>query len=193
MKYAVVMREGRDEVIVSMHRTKMVAEVKAEDRNGGVPWGRFSVLDLAHYEFVDLFGRKVARPEESRVMIDLKELGQAIDAYMKELDQEEKLEAAYEASLQMDTGYAEADEFDHAKRVEFYARSIAKLAEGLLAKRPATALDAIEWSAKVIAHTRALCGEWTQVQRGENISAAWDASAEIYADMLDGEEFDLCK
>jgi len=63
MRYAVVMREGWDEVLVSMHRTKMVAEVKAEDFNDGVPWGRFSVLDLAHYEFIDLFGRKVARPK----------------------------------------------------------------------------------------------------------------------------------
>ena len=102
-------------------------------------------------------------------------------------------DAAYEASLRLDARYAEADEFDHAKRVEFYAREITKLAEGLLAKRPATAEEAIVWSAEVIAYTRALCGEWTSTHRGGNIGAAIDLSAEIYADLLDGEEFDLCK
>jgi len=127
------------------------------------------------------------------MMIDLKELGEALDAYMKEIDQEEKLEAAYQASLRLDKAYAESDEFHHKKRVEFYARSIMKLAEDLIADRPATALDAIEWSAEVIAHTRALCEEWTSAHRGGNIAAAWDLSAEVYADMLDGEEFDQVK
>lgn len=63
MKYAVVRREGWDEVLVSMHRTKMAAEVKADDFNGGWETGPFRVLDLAHYEFIDLFGRKIARPK----------------------------------------------------------------------------------------------------------------------------------
>jgi hypothetical protein len=125
--------------------------------------------------------------------MDLKELGDARDALMAELDQEDELKFAHEASLRLDARHAEADEFDHAKRVEFYGREIAKLAEGLLAKRPATAEEAVEWSAEVIAYTRALCGEWTQAHLGGNISAAWDLSAEVYADLLDGEEFDLCK
>lgn len=126
-------------------------------------------------------------------MIDMKELGDALAAYTEELNQEDKMDAAYEASLRLDARHAEADEFDHAKRVEFYGREIAKLVEGLLSNRPATAEEAIEWSAGVISYTRALCGEWTSAHRGGNIAAAWDLSAEVYADLLDGEEFDLCK
>ena len=61
MKYAVVRRDGWDEVLVSMHRTKMAAEVKADDFNGGWETGPFRVLDLAHYEFIDIFGRRFVR------------------------------------------------------------------------------------------------------------------------------------
>lgn len=63
MRYAVVRKDGWDEVLVSTHQTKVVADLKCEDFNGGVPWGRFSVLDLNHWEFIDLFGRKIARPK----------------------------------------------------------------------------------------------------------------------------------
>lgn len=117
--------------------------------------------------------------------MDLKELGDARDALMAELDQEEKLEAAHKASLRLDTRYAEADEFDHARRVEFYAREVAKLAEEILAKKPSNVEEAVEWSAKVMAHARAMCGEWHGVG---NATAAWELSEEIYADLLDWED-----
>jgi len=109
------------------------------------------------------------------------------------LEESLRLEAAYKSAQALDAAYAESDLFHHKKRVEFYARSIMKLAEDLIADRPATAEEAIEWSAEVIAHTRALCGEWTSAHRGGNIAAAWDLSAEVYADLLDGEEFDQVK
>ena len=63
MKFAVVRRDGWDEVLVSMHRTRAVAEAKALDFNGGWVTGPFSVLDLDHHEIIDLFGRKIARPK----------------------------------------------------------------------------------------------------------------------------------
>lgn len=67
MKYAVVRRDGWDEVLVSMHHSKEVAILKCDVFNGGQPMGRFCVLDLNDYEFIDLFGRKVARPKHGGV------------------------------------------------------------------------------------------------------------------------------
>ena len=107
---------------------------------------------------------------------------------MKDLDE---LKFAQEESLAWEQAKL-SDEFHRTKRIEFYGREIAKLAEGLISKPPATSEEAIEWSAEVMAYTRALCGEWTSVHRGRNIGAAFDLSAEVYADFLDGEEFD-CK
>lgn len=115
--------------------------------------------------------------------MDLKELGDARDALMAELDQEDRLEAAYKSAVKLDALYAAADEADHARRVDSYAREIARLSQTLIDNRPKNAEGAIEWAAQVMVYVRAVCSEWTAKE--SNAQAAWDLSSDYILDLYD--------